>query len=121
MLSWSVKSKDATAHVLPTKPNTHVSPVHLVHTPSLVPDPQKNTVGTNGQGDPLSPSHDLSAERMIPKPQMPMPKKYPPNHTPDKDPHNPVRYVPADPDSDPGFSYSPLSGSYYSSDNDYYK
>ena len=41
--------------------------------------------------------------------------------TPHDNPPNPVPYVPADPDSDPGLSYSSMSNSYDSSDDEYYK
>ena len=47
--------KDATAHASPTGSNTHVLPVHLVHTPYPIPDTQNVTDEKNGPSDPLTP------------------------------------------------------------------
>ena len=61
--------------------------------------------------DPPSPRHDSLAENVTPKV----------NHKLREDTSNPLPNVPADPDSDPGLSYSSMSNSYDSSDDEYYK
>ena len=81
-------------------------PVHLVHTPSLVTAPIFLTYAT--ASDLSSTSHESSAERMTSKG----------NHTMCNNSPNPVLNVPADPDSDPGPSYS---SSLDSSDSSYDK
>ena len=85
------------------------SPVHLVNTTYLVPDPQIFTYGI--ASDPQSPSYDSSSESVTPKG----------NTTPRNNPHNPVPKVPAEPDLYPSLSDYSLSDSADSSDKDYYK
>ena len=85
------------------------SPVHLVHTPSMIPAPQIFTYRT--ASDPRLPSHDSSSEIVTPKL----------NHTPRNNPPNTVPNVPTDLDSDSTLSYSSSLDPYDSSDNKYYK
>ena len=59
----------------------------------------------------LSSSGDLSSESVTPK-VIPNTRNNPPNL---------VLYVPAEPDSEPSFSYSSLSESSDSSEDEYYK
>ena len=68
------------------------SPVHLVHTPPLVPASPIFTYGKSS--DPPSPSHDSSEESVTPK-VITKPRDNPPNIVPN---------VPADPDLDPSLS-----------------
>ena len=85
------------------------SPVHLVHTPYLVPFPPIFTYGTSS--DPRSPSPDSSPESVTPKG----------NLTSCNNPPNLVPNVPSDPDSDSDLLYSSSSNSSDSSDDEYYK
>ena len=121
MLPWSGKSKATKADALPMRTITHASLVHLVHTPSPVPDQQNFTFGTNEPGDPPPPSHESSEESMTPKPKIPTPEKYPSNPTPRNNPPNLVPNIPAKPGSDTSLSYSPLMNSSYSSYDEYSK
>ena len=101
MLSCSGKSKDTEA--------THAFLVQLVHTTSPLSAPQIFTYGT--KSEPLSPSHDSSAESVTPKV----------NPTPHNNPPNQVPNVPDEPYSYPSSSYSSLSDSSDSSDDYSYK
>ena len=108
MLSWSGKSKDATAHASPTGTNTHALPVNLVRTPSLVPTPRTFFTCATASDVKLIP-HDSSSESVIHKG----------NPTPSNNPPIPVPNVPADPDSDPSLLDYSLSDSFYLSVNEY--
>ena len=73
---------------------------------------QASPIFTHGiASDPMSPSHDSSAESVTPKLI----------YKPGDNPPNLVLYVPSDPDSYPILSYYSLSESSNSSDNEYYK
>ena len=61
--------------------------------------------------DPPPPSYDSSEESVTPKV----------NHTPHNNQHNTIQNVPANLDSDPGFSDSSLLDSFDSLDDDYSK
>ena len=86
-----------------------ILPVHLVLTPPSVPASPIFYYGI--ASDPPSPSHDSSSESVTPK-LNPLPRNNPPNMVPN---------ITVEPDSDPISSYSSLSDSYDSSDNEYYK
>ena len=76
---------------------------------SPVPSPKIFPHGTTS--DPPAPSHESSEESVTPKA----------NHMPRNSSPNAVSSLPADPDSDQSFSYSYLSDSSDSSDDNYSK
>ena len=81
-------------------------PVHLVHTPYLVPAPRIFTYGT--AIEPQSPSYDSSEKSVTPKG----------NPTPRNNPPNPVTNIPYEPYSEPILSDYSLTDSSESSDDE---